>query len=72
MIVGFGLLGTFIICYLILIRLDKNEDKEVSTNNKSYILYNANSKDTYTKARDVFYTLENAKVTINFLNRQDR
>ena len=66
---GFGLIGTFVICGIILASL-KSEDKDTSTNNRSDILYNSSNKNSYIKARKLFQTLEDAGVTPNFLGEK--
>ena len=56
----FGLLGTFLICGLILIKLNEDAKNKENTN-RSYILYKSSEHADYTKPEEVFRVVENIK-----------
>lgn len=56
----FGLLGTFLICGLILIKLIE-DDKNKKSDNRSEVIYNSSEHVDYVEAKEVFKVVENIK-----------
>lgn len=64
----FGSIIVVILCFTLLVIFNKRDTTQAKAIYKrSNILYCASNKNSYTKARDVFKTLREAGIEINFL-----
>lgn len=66
----FGLVGTFILCGVILFYMGKKDEKDKIRHESQKVLYHSSNKDSYVKANDVFKILSDSNININYLGSQ--